>query len=62
MTNRCIQITDKEESARVSGEPEQFEPEMPEDVNALVEDDDDETVTEDDGLEAVDDDDEEIEQ
>jgi hypothetical protein len=46
----------------VNGELEQFEPEMPEDVNALVEDDDDETVTEDDGLEAVDDDEEEIEQ
>jgi hypothetical protein len=56
---------EKEESTRMSGGPDQFEPEMPEDVSALVEDDDDDTVTEDDGLDAADDiedDDEESEQ
>jgi len=31
---------------------EQFEPEMPEDRSALIEDDDDATATEDDGLDA----------
>lgn len=50
------------ERAGVSREPEEFEPEMPEDVSALVADDDDDTVTEDDGLDAADDDDEEPEQ
>jgi hypothetical protein len=37
----------------MSGEHEQFEPEMPDDVSALVDDDDDDTVTEDDGLDAA---------
>jgi hypothetical protein len=49
----------RKERAEVSGEPEEFAPEMPEDVDQLAADDDDETVTEDDGLDAGDDDDDE---
>lgn len=59
---RIADQADQRESAGVSREPEQFEPEMPEDVSALVDDDDDDTVTEDDGLDAADDVAEESEQ
>lgn len=39
-------------------ELDQFEPEMPDDLSALVDDDDDATATEDDGIDAGEDDNE----
>ncbi len=49
-TGMCAKAEEGEED--MTEGLEQFEPEMPEDRSALIEDDDDATATEDDGLDA----------